>query len=151
MRHHADIVIYGQDGQPKLLVEAKSKRDTTLQWAARLRRNMYAHGQLPTAPYFLLALPDRFYLWKNVTETRDLVEPQYAADAWPSLGPYLERSGLSSDDVTERGLELVISTWLEKLARGHDRLSIQKDEEWLRSSGLLDTVKGGRVEVQVLV
>lgn len=151
MSYYADIAIYGQDGQPKLLVEVKNKRGTSPQWAARLRRNMYAHGRLPHVPYFLLALPDRFYLWRNVAETYEPVEPQYSADAQPLLRPYFERSGVSSDNVTENGLELAISTWLEKLARGYDRPVIPEAEEWLRTSGLLDAIKGGRVEVQAIV
>lgn len=150
MGHYADSAIYGRDGQPKLLVEAKNKRGTSREWAARLRRNMYAHGGLPQVPYFLLALPDKFYLWRGLQNPFDPVEPQYSADSRPVLDPYFKRSGISGSEVTERGLELAVSAWLEKLVRGHESAK-SPESSWIRSSGLADAVRDGRVEVQALV
>jgi len=150
MRHYADIAIYGRDGLLKLLVEAKSKRGASQEWAARLRRNMYAHGQLPRAPYFLLALPDRFFLWQDVADPHVPVEPSYTIDSSSLLESYFERAGTSSQTVTEKGLELAISAWLEKLTSSYSQ-PVHQQEHWLRSSGLLDAIQGGRVEVQALV
>lgn len=150
MRHYADIAIYGQDGLLKLLAEVKSKRGASREWAAKLRRNMYAHGQLPPVPYFLLALPDRFFLWQDVADLHMPVEPSYTVDPSPLLKSYFERAGTSSQTVTEKGLELAISAWLEKLTSSYGQPA-QQPEQWLRSSGLLDAIRGGRVEVQALV
>ena len=111
---------------------------------------MYAHGQLPDAAFFLLALPDRFYLWRNGADTSSAAQPDYSVDARPLLAPYLERSGVSSAEIGERGLELVLSSWLEKLVRWQDDFKLSESEEWLCESGLLDRVKGGRIEVQAL-
>lgn len=150
MKHYADIAIYGRDGNLKLLVEAKSKRDMSREWAARLRRNMYAHGQLPRVPYFLLALPDLFYLWVDIEDPQALVEPQYSADPTPVLRPYFDRAHTSSQTVTGAGLELAVSAWLKKLAKSPDQPPTLYNEQWLRQSGLLEAIRGGSVEVQAL-
>ena len=49
-----DFVAYDDHGQAVLLVEVKSRRDTSEGWAARFRRNMLAHGTLPAASFFLI-------------------------------------------------------------------------------------------------
>ena len=151
MRHYADIAVYGRDGLLKLLVEAKGKQGASSEWAARLRQNMYAHGQLPHVPYFLLALPDRFYLWREVEDLHMPIMPHYRADALPLLRPYLERAGTPSRKMTEQGLELAVSAWLEKLVGNHGQLASPQGGQWLHTSGLLDAIRGGRVEVQTLV
>ena len=151
MKHYADIAIYGRDGGLKLLVEAKSKREKSREWAARLRRNMYAHGQLPRVPYFLVALPDRFYLWRDMTEPQALVDPQYSVDPTSVLRPYFDRAHTSSQTVTEIGLELAVSAWLEKLANSPNQPASLHNEQWLHQSGLLEAIRGGSVEVQALV
>ena len=59
-----------------------------------MRRNMLAHGVVPNSRFFLLALPDRLYLWKDVGNTPDLVEPTYEVDATPFFEPYYARAKL---------------------------------------------------------
>ena len=132
-----------------LLVEAKVKRGASEEWAARLRRNMYAHGELPRVPYFLVGLPDRFFLWGDVPNPTALVGPDYVIDPTPLLGPYFNRAGTSGEIVTEWGLELAMSAWLEKLVTGQTEATGTDDGEWLRESGLLDAIHGGRVATQV--
>ena len=151
MKHYADITIYGRDGGLKLLVEVKSKRGKSREWAARLRRNMYAHGQLPRVPYFLVALPDRFYLWRDIADPQALVDPQYSVDPTSVLRPYFDRAHTSSQTVTGTGLEFAVSAWLEKLANGRNQPTALYNEPWLRQSGLLEAIRGGSVEVQALV
>ena len=151
MGHYADIAIYGRDGQLKLLVEAKSKMGTTPQWAARLRRNMLAHGDFPSAPYFLIAFPDRFYLWRQRPAVPEIVEPDLAVDASPVLRPFLERTSSPDIKVSERGLELAVSAWLDWVISGPQPDEISEDEQWVNTSGLLDAIRGGRVEAQMLV
>ena len=151
MQHYADIAIYGRDGDLKLLVETKHKKGVSRSWAARLRRNMYAHGHLPRVPYFLLALPDRFYLWRYIADPQALVDPQYSVDPTSILGPYFDRARISSHTVTEKGLEFAVSAWLEKLANSPTQPTAPDNEQWIRQSGLLEAIRGGSVEVQALV
>jgi hypothetical protein len=39
--------------------------------AVQFRRNILAHGTFPSAPYFLMVFPDKFYLWVNVDAHSD--------------------------------------------------------------------------------
>ncbi len=57
-----DLAVYDSQHQLVLVVEVKSIAGASPEWAARLRRNILAHGTFPNAPFFLVALPDRFYL-----------------------------------------------------------------------------------------
>jgi hypothetical protein len=80
IRERVDLMAYDVQGRPTLAVEVKNKRGTSRAWAAQLRRNMLAHGQLPETAFFLLALPDRFYLWKNTSNQLSNIEPTYEID-----------------------------------------------------------------------
>lgn len=48
-----DLAVENRNGQLTLVVEVKCKTHTSPQWAAQLRRNIFAHGTFPKAPYFL--------------------------------------------------------------------------------------------------
>jgi len=50
--YYADMAVQGKDQHLQLLVEAKNKRGTSKIWAAKMRRNMYAHDLLPETPFF---------------------------------------------------------------------------------------------------
>lgn len=49
-----DLETYDRDNQLVLVVEVKSILDKPPGWAARLRRNILAHGTFPNAPYLLM-------------------------------------------------------------------------------------------------
>ena len=70
MKQYADIFAFDRDGQLVLIAEAKSKRGTSINWAAKMRRNMFAHGLMPNAPYFLLALPDAAFTGNECEQSR---------------------------------------------------------------------------------
>lgn len=56
----ADIVVQGPDGTTQLIVEIKNKVPASADWAARMRRNLFAHLSLPQARFFLLCFPNDF-------------------------------------------------------------------------------------------
>src|SRR5215216_3652568 len=77
--HHTgiDFVAYDPEGRVLLLAEAKSRHGTSESWAARLRRNMLSHGMLPWSKYFLIATPERIYLWKQPQPNATEVPPEF--------------------------------------------------------------------------
>ncbi|MCP4701847.1 MAG: hypothetical protein GY862_34050, partial [Gammaproteobacteria bacterium] len=83
----ADIVVYDRNRQIALIAEVKKKPGVTSEWAVKWRRNILAHGELPDVTFFMVALPDRFYLWKNAGNQPELVEPSFEIDAEPILRP----------------------------------------------------------------
>ncbi len=115
MKQYADIVVFDKNSQLALIAEVKSKRGTSSDWAKKMRRNMYAHGLLPETPFFLLALPDRFYLWKNVHNTLEPLEPTQQIDPTPFLQPYYVRSGISPSELFEESFDLVVVAWLNQV------------------------------------
>jgi len=50
----ADLSIYDRNGQLTGVVEIKNKLRTSREWAAKLRRNILAHGGFRNIDFFLL-------------------------------------------------------------------------------------------------
>ncbi|MDF5733100.1 MAG: hypothetical protein PUP92_35215 [Rhizonema sp. PD38] len=96
---HWDLSVDDRNGQRMLVVEVKTKRNASSEWATRLRRNILAHGTFPKAPYFLMVFPDRFYLWIDAGDPLEH-EPHYIIDARPILQPYFEQAGVSDEQIS---------------------------------------------------
>lgn len=152
MTQYADILAFDRYGQLALIAEIKNKRGTSSEWAAKMRRNMFAHGLLPNAPFFLLALPDNFYLWKNTGINLNVVEPTQKVDPHPFLQPYYESFGISPDNLTGRSFEFIVTSWLNQVLRAKSPKDFfGGNQDWLVSSGLFDKLAGGRLEVEAAV
>jgi hypothetical protein len=145
-----DLTAYNRNSQFVLGVEVKSKLDATPNWAAQLRRNMLAHGTFPKVPYFLLAFPDRFYLWKHNGASYEPLEPTYVIDARPFLQPYFEQSGITAAQVSGQSLELIVSSWLNEVMHKAPG-DLDASQQWLMESGLYDAVVGGSLDHEVAV
>jgi hypothetical protein len=89
-----------------------------------------------------LASPDRFYLWKPQASPTELVPPDFEADAREILRPYLAQLGEASRNLSEESWELLVWAWLSELLKS----PTAHDEEFLRSSGLLDELRGTRLQ-----
>ena len=145
----ADIVVQGPDGTTQLIVEIKNKVPASADWAARMRRNLFAHLSLPQARFFLLALPERFYLWKDASPSA-LVLPDYEADAQKILRPYLNKSQVPLSELTGYSLEILVCSWLEDIINPSS-LQIKSRGDWLVESGLYDAIKQGSVRSQAVL
>jgi hypothetical protein len=148
MKQYPDIVAFDKNGQLALTAEVKNKRGTSKEWASRMRRNMFAHGLSPSAPFCLLALPDKFYLWKNTDRPSNILEPIQEVDPRSFLQPYYEKLGVSPDKLNGKTFEFIVAAWLNQAlsARSPQDLS-NGDKDWLISSGLFDKLAGGRLEL----
>ena len=65
MNQTADIAVYSPDDRLKLVVEVKGYRNATDEWAAQMRRNLLEYNAVPVGEFFLLVLPEYFYLWRG--------------------------------------------------------------------------------------
>ena len=150
MSYLADIIVNATDGRIILIVEVKSRLDISPSWAAQLMRNYQVHGMLPQSSYFLLALPDRFYIWKDAGTNRESVEPTYEVDAIPFLGPYYEKARIAPDHISHQSLELIVSSWLHELVQFglSENIPIEK-RRILEETGLPDYLKGGHISMEV--
>jgi hypothetical protein len=160
----ADATILGRYGSPVLVAEAMSRFDALdRSWAARTFRNLYAHGSVPEVPFFLLALPDAFHLWRDpgqkalkaFVEGRtsalgepEQVPPDFSVPAWEIVRPYLGRPGGRDPDpreVSSYAMRMVLGAFLADVlnARYVGREEAPKNLWWLFDSGLYDTMRGG--------
>lgn len=152
MIQRPDISVYSEDNTLQLVVEVKNKKGATPEWAANMRKNLFAISLLPYSPYFLLALPDYFYLWKNSGSTVDVKLPDYKADSKSILESYLNNSSHDLDTMSEYGLELIINSWLNKLINANiTRETAKPQEAWLFDSGLYEAIKHGYVKTEATV
>lgn len=142
-----DIAILDPAGAVTALAEVKSKSGTTPDWAAAMRRNIAAHGLMPEAKFFVLATPDRVYFWIDKTTDSRPVPPDFSFNPERALQPYYEEVGLRADELAETSLELLVASWLSELLSGTgvDRLPVEAST-WLRDSGFLTAIRGGRLE-----
>lgn len=143
-----DFVVYDPDGQLALIVETKSKLDTSRRWATHMRRNILAHGILPNAPFLLLALPNRLYLWKNGGTSPELVEPTYDVDATPFFRPYYAKAQVEPESLSSQSFDLIVASWLNELLQGTEPANLPDEaRNFLDESGLLEALRGGSVAV----
>jgi hypothetical protein len=146
-----DVIAYDERGQALLLVEVKGGRDTSELWAARYRRNILAHGTLPAAPFFLIAMPERMYFWRQRDPGAEEELPQFTLDATNELGPYFQRVGLTPEKASGETLELIVFSWLNDMAEaGQLRAKENPSLRWLSESGLLEALGKARIELSVV-
>ena len=149
MKSLADIAVYSSNGRVVLLAEVKNKTGTTVEWAAKMRRNLIIHGLIPDVDYFLLALPDRFYLWCDSASPQEK-PPDFTVEAQDVLSPYLEKIVLGN--LSEESLHLLVNTWLEDLMSAElTETTSEPRQKWLFQSGLYDSIKQGSIESAVPV
>lgn len=146
MSIQADMVAYDSQGKMALVVEVKNKLGTNSEWAAKMRRNILAHGY-PSARFFLLALPDHFYLWKD-KHSLEIEQPNYDINPFVFLKPYLEKANIQPENLSGAGFELLVSSWLNELLQA-ETVKQDASNTWLAESGLLDAIKQGRVDSEV--
>ena len=149
-QHHDywDLVINNRHGQPTLIVEVKGKIGTSPKWVAQLRRNILAHGIAPSTPYFLIAFPDKFYLWKNNAESNFIEEkePDYIIDASSILQPYFQNISIQGDRIRESSLEMIIVSWLNEIMYSQEVIEeLKESQSWLIDSGLYASLVGGKI------
>ena len=142
-----DIVAYDRDGRVLLLAETKSRRGTSESWAAGLRRNMLSHGLLPWSKYFLVATPERVYLWKQPNAPE--VPPGVTINGETVFKPYFQRLRQEPSSIGPEAFEHLVLTWLTDIAQHSDRdvsdPSMQEDA----SSAWLDELSGSLQDARI--
>lgn len=150
MSSKTDIALFDRNEQLVALVEVKNKEGTTREWAAKLRRNLLAHGDFARIDYFVVVTPDRLYVWKDVDDRENATEPTYEIDSYPLLEPYFARAGVEPAHISGQAFEFLVAAWLADLTRAGGATA-RAPHEWQRlvDSGLLGAVHDGRVAYEV--
>jgi hypothetical protein len=137
----SDIAVLNRRGEPVLLVEVKNRTGTSKDWAAKLRRNIMAHGLSPNAPYFLVATPEHFYLWKDAGNRVEEIEPTYEIDPRAINGP----SFISEEKIGEFEFRTKVASWLIRILNAEPGQTNGKVGELLTQSGLREAIRGGKL------
>lgn len=140
-----DFAAYDRKGQLILSVDVRKLLDKSHEWVLQLRHNLLEHDNISNSPYFLLAMPDHFYLWQNNDVMKAESEPSYTIDARPLLARYFENTDLSPVNIDGDTFDLIISAWLGNLIYGGKPKQVSESERWLLESGLYDALSGGRL------
>jgi hypothetical protein len=144
MNSKPDLLVYSPTDELQLVVEVKNKRGASDQWASRLRRNLVAHSIIPKAKFFLLALPEHLWLWRDTQSLED-VPPDFKVATRDVLRPYLRH--WPKDFPSENTFELLVKSWLSDLTHSHlSKESVPSELRWLFDSGLYDSIRLGNVE-----
>jgi hypothetical protein len=144
-----NFVAYGRDGEVVLLVEAKSRRGTSEDWAAGLRRNMLSHGILPSSKFFLIATPDRLYVWKKGRSDQTPVRPEFTTDAAKVLQPYFQRLNQDPSRIGPEAFELLVLTWLNDVAGSVEGGAVE-DTSLVWLSELAGSLREARIEMNAV-
>jgi hypothetical protein len=151
----ADILVYDTRHNLELVVITENRWEESPEWAALRRQNLHEYDPPPRAPFFLLALPDHFYLWKNVEDTGK-VEPTYDMDPRFFLQPFFKKTNLSLEKLRQPdsfdiliGSALSIITFAEEkneLCSAYPQWLKKPNHQWLFDSSLFDAIKRGEVQ-----
>lgn len=148
-----DILGYNQKRQLVLVVVTAPQRGKSCEWAAEYRHNLYVNAELPKTPFFIIALPDHFYLWKEVEE-EGIVNPTYEMDPRFSLKGFLKRSALAPDKLSRSAFDLLVNAWFGMLQISNNKMEIdsrhpdwqlEQNQAWLFDSGLFEAVNKGHL------
>ena len=152
MRSRADLAVYNSRGELKAVIDIKGRYGKTGEWATHTRRNMAAHGNVTDVDYFIIATPDRLFMWKESGTEPDLIPPTYEADMRSELAPYYEDTHLDINKISGYALEMLIQTWLRDII-WPDLLTYknQSAPDWISESGLLNAVENGHIKFEALV
>lgn len=113
---------------------------------------MLSHGALPNAKFFMIALPEHFYFWKDAEMTPELTAPTFEIDAKLILQPYLDESGVSVRDMTGQSFELIVTAWLNSILQTGKQVNYKNDmANWVNSSGLSAALNGGYLKYEVVL
>lgn len=142
-----DLAIFDGNRQLVLTVEIKRLTGMKRDWAVDFRHNLLANGY-PRAPFFLLATPDHFYLWKEQKNIPERTEPDYIVDAKPFLAPIYAEYDTNPHEASSFIFEQVVGRWIKSIIYPgfSDSLFVPK---WVTESGLEAAILLGDVEFEI--
>jgi hypothetical protein len=143
----ADIAVYDRDHDMQLVAEVQGRVGASQEWVREIRSNLLDAKAIPLTPYFLLAMPDAFYLWTPSSHDDPGAAPAYRIDARAALAPYIRGFEESLETINPYSLQLLVSSWLQDLAYAES----SGNAGWLGESGLYQAIRRGSVDVDVAV
>ena len=145
-----DITIYDRSEQPALVAETKTRLGVSPEWARQFRANLAEDHDFPVARYFMLAFPDKFYLWDD-SDVAAVVDraPDYEIDARPLLRSYFENTSIDPAKIHGSTFILIFSSWLSAFVHSYSEDEIADMPNWMLDSELYGAIAGGHFRQEV--
>ncbi len=144
-----DLAVYDRFQRLVLAVEAKKKFGVSERWARKTREDLVTQGFYPTNSYFLLATPEKFFLWLPENNALEETKPDFVVNGEKQLKPYLDELHFNLRKIDSYTFEQVVSLWLK-----YDVLYPTKnvrESEWLLESGLAKKILHGNLSLEAVV
>lgn len=138
-----DLAVYNENRELVLTVEVKNLRNVSSDWASQLRRNILARGNYPLAGYFLIATPDKFFLWAGERNEPLSAKPDYSVDVRDELKPIFSEFNVQPENVSGFIFEQIVARWLKGIMYPVYRNSDEVLPAWVTGSGLDKAVLQG--------
>lgn len=148
LKRRADVAVFDKSGNLQLVVEAKNMRldEDMPRRAIQIRRNLLAHSGIPDSPFFLIAFPHHFFLWKRGTpEDR---QADYSVDTETYFKSFANKWRQSFEKMSGIEFEQLVSQWIKELSNSDDASKIP---DWAQASGLYDAIRNGSVVTEASV
>jgi len=139
-----DLIIE-KGGAPVAAVESRNIESPSGEWAAEFLANILEYGEVPRCPYFLLALRNRLYLWRDPKLPVSL--PDFEGDTADALQRYLVRLGRPLAGLTGGSFRMLIEAFLFEITMGI--LPDCGDRKWLVDSGFADAIRNAYLRQQI--
>jgi hypothetical protein len=151
MTKRANISVYGSNDNLQLVIAIKNQPDVSTDWAIQMRRNLLEHGLTQNAPYFLLAHPEKFYLWENSKSVSYEAPPDYIIDAVEALTSYYNPLPRSFNEISHDYFDIFMDIWIRHLAKSQlNREEVGSGLAWLFDSGLYEIIKQGLLVIEII-
>ena len=107
---------------------------------------MLSPGLLPWSKYFLIATPERMYLWKQERPDPAEAPPEFTIDAEKVFQPYFQKLQQEPLNIGPEAFELVVLTWLSDITRSGER-NLDQDPPSAGLSELTGSLQQARIEM----
>jgi hypothetical protein len=113
--------------------------------ASGIRRALIMRSPLPRTAFFLLASPERFYLWRRNAPEESAPDAEIVAT--DELASYARRLGRPIRELGGQSFELLILSWLYDLVGRASKPTAPSNDPFART-GLYEAVRNGRVVME---
>ena len=145
-----DLIIENKEREPILVLEVRNRSGVTGTWAEKYLRNILAHSSINRTKYFLLAFPDRFFIWNGIQNRESSYMPDFEVDPSRFLQPYFDKMNLTDFKDSEISLRSALISWFSDLRRGNITAETKKyNRAWLLDTKLIDEIKKSSFRYEV--
>jgi hypothetical protein len=143
-RASIDLVIE-KGGTAIAAVESRNIESPSPEWGAEFLTNILEYGEVPRCAYFLLALRNRLYLWRDPKLPVSL--PDFEGDTADALQPHLIRLRLPLAGLSGDSFRMLIEGFLFEITMGI--LPDYGDPTWLFDSGFADAIRNASIRQKI--